>query len=206
MRIKEIRLETHVLEELKNFYTETLKLSLANETRKSFTVRAGYSAIKFTRVQTSDQPLYHFAFNIPENQLPEAKQWLSSRIPLIEKDGQDQFRFDEWNAEAIYFRDPAGNILELIARHNLKNRSDREFSGASLLGVSEIGVPVEDVYLFSRHIQQELNIELWRGDEKQFAAVGDEEGLFIIVPIGRKWFATDIAAESFSLAVETDRG
>ena len=79
-------------------------------------------------------------------------------------------------------------IVEFIARHNLATQSDQPFSAKSIISVGEIGYPAENVKLFSRAIKDELNVKLWDGDEKNFAAVGDEEGLFIIVAVNRPWF------------------
>lgn len=202
MKILELQLETHCLDELKTFYTETLALPLLKEQKRYFVFQAGMTTVKFSRAHKEDKPYYHFAFNIPENQLKEAKAWLSGRVKLIEKDGMDEFRHESWNADAVYFYDPAGNIVEFIARHNLKNRSEEPFSGKSILSLSEIGYPVEDVRLFSDYIKQELSLRLWDGDERQFAAVGDEEGLFIIVTQKRSWFPVDKLAESHPVIVD----
>lgn len=202
MKILELQLETHCLDELKTFYTRTLEMPLLKEQKRYFVFQAGMTTVKFSRAHKEDKPFYHFAFNIPENQLQEAKAWLSGRVKLIEKDGRDEFRHETWNADALYFYDPAGNIVEFIARHNLKNRSEEPFSGKSILSLSEIGYPVEDVRLFSEHIKQELNLRLWDGDERQFAAVGDEEGLFIIVTQKRAWFPVDKPAETHPVTVD----
>nr|NIR47669.1 glyoxalase [candidate division KSB1 bacterium]NIV05184.1 glyoxalase [candidate division Zixibacteria bacterium]NIS23258.1 glyoxalase [candidate division KSB1 bacterium]NIT70140.1 glyoxalase [candidate division KSB1 bacterium]NIU23790.1 glyoxalase [candidate division KSB1 bacterium] len=94
-------------------------------------------------------------------------------------------------------------IVEFIARHNLDNASEEEkFSANSILSVSEIGIPVEDVRLFSQHLQQEQEIPLWDGDEKKFAALGDEEGLFIVVPLGRPWLPVGPPAKEFPVTVD----
>jgi catechol-2,3-dioxygenase len=202
MKIVELQLETHCLEELKQFYTEILELPLLEERKRTFSFQAGATKIRFCQAEPPEKPFYHFAFNIPENQLKEAKKWLSGRTTLIEKDGRDEFRFENWNADAVYFYDPGGNIVEFIARHSLTNRSDEKFSAQSILCVSEIGYVVEDVRLFSEHIKEELNLELWDGDEQQFAAVGDEEGLLIVVPVNRGWFPVDKPAEIHPVTVD----
>lgn len=204
MRITEIQLQTHLLPELRQFYSGVLGLAEIHGSSRSFTVQAGASRIRFQRSPGGLEPYYHFAFNIPENQLSEAREWLSARTPLINQDGREVFHFDSWNADALYFFDPAGNLLELIARHNLRNAADSPFSTNSLLCVSEIGVPEDDVRLFCEHVRSQLSLQLWKGDEKSFAAMGDEEGLFIIVPIGRPWFPVSLPAEKFPLTVDID--
>ncbi len=202
MKILEIQLQTHRLDELRRFYRETLGFSVIRANKRSFILQAGASKIRFEKADADDEPFYHFAFNIPENQLGDAKRWLSSRVKLISRDGRDEFRFAAWNADSVYFYDPAGNIVEFIARHNLKNASDAPFSGDSILCISEIGHPVDNVRLFSEHIRRELQLKLWDGDEHKFAAVGDEEGLFIIVEKERPWFPVNKPAEDYPLAVD----
>lgn len=201
MKITEVQLETHRLAEMKTFYTETLGLPLVHANARSFIVRAGNSKLKFSKTKT-EEPVYHFAFNIPENKIQESKDWLNGRAALIEKDGKDLFHIEDWNADAVYFFDPAGNIVEFIARHTLKNASNAPFSSDSILSISEIGYVVdEDVRLFSQHIKAELSLKLYSGDEKSFSALGDEEGLVIVVPAGRTWYPTNIVAESFKVAL-----
>lgn len=202
MKLAEVHLETHKLEALKAFYTQTLQLPLVHEDKNSFAVRIGASKLYFSHATGDDEPFYHFAINIPENQLAEAKAWLATRVSLIEKEGTDEFYHEDWNAHALYFRDPAGNLVEFIARHNLDNASQEPFSSESLLCISEIGIAVEEVRIFSEHVKQELNVQVWRGDEKNFAAIGDEEGLFIIVPVGRPWFPDDRPAREFPVVVD----
>ncbi len=202
MRFAEIQLETHRLDELKAFYRDKLGLQIVEEKRRYFTIQAGISQIRFSKADDNEEPFYHFAFNIPNNQLPEAKIWLQNRLDLIEKDGKTDFHFEKWNADSVYFYDPAGNIVEFIARHNLPTQSNKPFSGKSIISVGEIGYPAENVKLFSRAIKDELNVKLWDGDEKNFAAVGDEEGLFIIVPVNRPWFPVDKKAREYPVGVK----
>jgi len=189
MDLKEIILETHSINDLKNYYADILELDITAAGNNSIVIKAGSTYIKFLESSNKkDKPFYHFAFNIPENQFREAKEWISSKVQLIKLDGEDEFDFKSWNAHSIYFYDIAGNIIELIARHNLKNRSDEKFSGRSLLNVSEMGLPVKDVQNFYTKLKESFDIPLFSGDLKTFTAAGDENGLFIIVPVGRKWF------------------
>lgn len=202
MRIAEIQLETHLLDDLKRFYTEVLELKLVESRKRHFTIAAGDSKIRFSRADRDEEPFYHFAFSIPNNQLSQAKKWLESRVDLIHKDGKTDFRFESWNADAIYFYDPAGNILEFIAHHSLSNASETPFSSKNILSICEIGYPAENVRLFSDCIKEELKVSLWDGDEQNFAAVGDAEGRFIIVPVDRPWFPVGKKAKEYPVAVK----
>ncbi len=202
MNIREIHLETHCLEELKEFYTGVLGFPLISGRKNAFTIETGKSRVTFLRTRTDVEPFYHFAFNIPENQIEEAARWVQERTPLISRNEQTIFHIERWNSHAIYFHDPAGNIVELIARHNLKNADSEPFSVKSIRSVSEVGVVVENVQLFSEQLQQELHISVWDKADENFAAVGDEEGMFIIVLAGRPWFPTNRPAEIFPVSVD----
>ncbi|RMF57651.1 MAG: hypothetical protein D6748_10715 [Calditrichaeota bacterium] len=201
MRIKELQLETHLLKELKHFYNVLLGFQLLREKKDAFTVKIGHSHLTFLTAQEGEEPFYHFAFNIPENQIIEAAGWVSQKIPLITVNEEEIFVFPSWNAHSIYFFDPAGNIVEFIARHNLKNASRKKFSAKSVLNISEIGIPTDNVKLFVNQLQQELSLPVWYGHEGDLIALGDEEGLLIIVPLGRKWFPTDKPAENYPVSV-----
>ena len=73
MKITEVQLETHRLAAMQKFYSETLELPLVYANERSFTVQAGRTRLKFYRVK-HEEPVYHFAFNIPENQLKRGKR------------------------------------------------------------------------------------------------------------------------------------
>ena len=201
MIIKELSLYTNLIEELKEFYTQALELVLIKEDESSFAVSCRDSVLVFTITNDIKDPFYHFAFNIPENRFSHAKEWISRKTELIKLEGDDEFDFRSWNAHSLYFYDPSGNIVELIARHNLNNASDEEFSGKSILSVSEAGFPVEDVDKFFSEVNKEFKIPLFSGDRSAFCAAGDDSGLFIIVSKGRKWFPDCGVAEIFPLLI-----
>lgn len=130
----------------------------------------------------------HFAVNIPENQIEEARDWLVARVPLIEANGETIFHFENWNAHAVYFRDPVGNVVELIARHTLHNASHDPFSVNSFLCVSEIGIAADDVPQAAQLLQDRYDLPVYGVPSTTFTALGDENGLLIVVPVGREWF------------------
>jgi len=153
-------------------------------------VMAGRSVLIFTPSPGATPAPYHFAFNIPQNQFAEAKTWLAARVPLVQnQDGADEIFSADWNSHAVYFYDPAGNIVELIARHTLKNDSEKPFSAASLLNISEIGIVTDDVLSLVGVFTASFGVTSYLGKfGETFTAVGDADGLFIIVKEGRLWF------------------
>ncbi len=201
MKILELRLATNRLSGLRDFYLDTLDFPLLGETDESFTLGAGNTRLTFT---VEAAALYHIAFNIPENQFGEAKQWLSKRVPLMIFQGKDEVAWPAWNAHALYFSDPAGNIMEFIARHNLPNMSLQSFGSRSIREVSEVGLPVANVRESVNTVQSRLGIGVFdAGDGETFTALGDEHGLFITVKRGRAWFPTsDRYADFYPLGVK----
>ncbi|MDQ3193541.1 MAG: ring-cleaving dioxygenase, partial [Bacteroidota bacterium] len=168
MRIEQLILHTGKLNSLKDFYKIKLGMNVTGETANSFTIQTSSTNIIFNLSTGLQNPFYHFAFNIPENQFMEAKNWAKERVELISLNGEDEFDFKNWNAHSLYFYDPSGNIIELIARHNLKNSSVKKFTGKSLLNVSEIGFPVHDVKKFYDILNDNFNIPSFGGDMKTF--------------------------------------
>lgn len=201
MIIKSLELYTNKINVLKEFYSGIIGLKILNENANCFTMNCGSSDITFIAAPENTEPFYHFAFNIPENKLSEAKEKLSRKLKLIRLNGEDEFCFSSWNAHSVYFHDPSGNIAELIARHNLSNGSAEDFSGKSILAVSEFGLPVYNVEKSYDEINNEFNIPVFSGDRKEFCAAGNDSGLFIIVNKGRKWFPGCADAEIFPAVI-----
>jgi len=202
MKILGLNLFTSKLHLQREFYTKSLGLKLTGNLPDAFSVQAGTSILTFSESILQGEPFYHFAFNIPENKLNEAIDWLSNKVELIEYEGSRVIDFPNWNAHSVYFYDPAGNIVELIARHNLNNSSNEPFSAASLLNISEIGMPVDSLKEFVELAKDKLNEKLWWGNLETFAAIGDEEGLFIAVTPKRNWFPTEKPCNIFPLQVK----
>jgi catechol-2,3-dioxygenase len=188
MKILELELLTGSLEVQHRFYADVLGLKVLELTEDVLMVQVGSSRLKFTW-QTGFSGRYHFAFDVPENQLEPAKTWLESRAALIpDIDGRQVFASENWNANQIYFSDPHGNILELIARHDLENASQAEFLGSSLLNISEIGLACDNVPEVAKWLEQHLNLEVYKSSNDTFAPVGDAHGLLILVQNAREWF------------------
>lgn len=190
MQIRELQLVTIALSEQYDFYTRVFSFPVLQKTPDMFMLQVGASRLTFTRTNNAHVGIAHFAFNIPENQFAAAKQWLQERTPLWRNtDGGDEFFFEAWNAHAMYFHDPDGNILELIARHTLPSANNQPFSQTSILNISEIGIVTDDVPAQVAAIEARIGAPVYCGPgSDSFTPVGDEEGLFIVVKRGRMWF------------------
>jgi hypothetical protein len=138
----------------------------------------------------------HFAINVPPQRFEEAVEWARERAELVE----DDVPFEAWRARSAYFFDSGGNIVELIAR-------ERAPGEELFLEISEVGLPVGDVGAAVDWLESELGLPYFSGNRRDFAAVGDDRGLFIVVPVGRPWLFTDVPAPDAPLrvAIESDR-
>jgi len=188
MNVMYLELLTTNLQAQKDFYSDVLELPVKlSDTRLE--VKAGNTDLIFTQTQPDFNGAYHFAFNIPENQLPAAKEWITSRTPLLhDETGKDEFESKSWNSHSVYFKDAAGNVLEFIARHNLKNVIEEDFDSSQILNISEIGLPSEDVIAFAGELCSNLNLSVFEQEPSEtFTPVGDDNGLFILPIKNRIW-------------------
>ncbi|GAA0531323.1 VOC family protein [Chitinophaga japonensis] len=193
MRIKKVQLLCNNAGAQKAFYTQQLGLPLTEIHEKAFTVQAGQTLLEFIQTGELKDTPYHLAFNITPTLLPAVVPFLEAQsVSLILKDGQPVVDFPNWNAQSVYFYDAEQNILEFIARYNLAVPTDANtFSARHVLNVSEVGVPVEDTGAFISTMQSYTHAPVWKDYGEQFKAVGDEEGLLIVVTEGRHWFPTE---------------
>lgn len=203
MKIQELKIYSNQLSAQTHFYNRILGLKILEQSTTFTCFEIGSS--RLTIVASEDVTPYHFAINIPSNQEKEALLWLQQRVSIL-TDGPNEIQdFDFWNAKAIYFYDLDSNIIEFIARKNLNRLDVTPFGITSVISISEIGVPVEDIERVQKEIEVVCPIEKYDGGIERFLALGDEEGLFICINQHRKdWFPTGDKAYSspFELTFE----
>lgn len=162
----------------------TLGFPLLAEDARQITFAAGSTRLTFVQDENFTG-FYHVAFDIPRNCVAQARAWVQERVPLLSGEhGTDQFESKDWNSTNLYFDDPAGNILEFMARHDLNHDAD-QFTG--VLHVSELGV-VPDVLATAQNIGQRYDLHPFNGESDTFTAVGGHDGMLIVVKEGRGWF------------------
>jgi catechol 2,3-dioxygenase-like lactoylglutathione lyase family enzyme len=130
----------------------------------------------------------HFAVNVGD--FGAAVEWARERADLI----ADDVPFGAWRARAAYFYDGDGNIVELIAR-------ERAPGAQLMLEVSEVGLPVADVPAAVDFLRAELELPVFDDGGDKFHALGDDHGLFIVVPVGRNWLFSDRPASDAPVRV-----
>lgn len=171
------------------------------------TITAGETKLIFEEYSGKENPFYHFAFNIPSNKFQGAFEWVKPKVDFLWLNDYNGYMADfvNWHAKSFYFKDPAGNILEMISRFDLKDKTDETFSAGQIRSVSEIGIvfPADTFDEDVKEMMKEYSLDYFDKQQPlpEFRAVGNDEGLFIVVPENRVWFATDVEAKIFRTEV-----
>ena len=189
MRFTSLTITASDLERAAAFYEGVLGLDV-RRTPGGFEAIVGRTTLVVLQGATAWGGI-HLAFTIPRNRFDEGKTWLAARTPLSVMDGSDELHLPDapWCSRSVYFRGPDGIVLELIARDNLHNDSTEPFASASLLCVSEIGMAVQDVRETVARLHAEFGAPPFGSGGDEFAPIGDDDGLFIVVAEGREWFS-----------------
>ena len=207
MQFRKIEVATSKLERLTQFYKHVLELDVLSPSANEILIRCGKSDLLFHQTGGHQNPYYHLAFNVPSNQFESAYGWLESRTKLNWLPEYNGFvaEFVNWNARSVYFEDPAGNILELICRRDVSDNASENFSSRQIRCISEVGIvlPADDFANQANILKSKYDLPYF---DKQpplstFQALGDDEGLFILVPEGRIWFGSDKKSCMYELTV-----
>lgn len=179
VRFAEVTLDAPL--DLREFYGGELGLQLDGDA-----IVVGETRLRF-RVE-EDGAFYHFALLVPGDRFDAALAWAGERAELL----GDAFDFDFWDARAVYFHDPAGSIVELIAHHGLEeNGRAGGFAADELVGLSELGIVGDPPELLNQ--LKTVGLELWSGSvegESSLAFVGEKGRTVILAPPGRGWLPT----------------
>lgn len=208
MHLQRVILKTSSIEKTKAFYTQALGLDIVTETNASISFSVGSSTLCFELEEHTDA-FYHFAFNVVENKLEEAMQYIEHKgVPILDFKGERFADFTDWNAKSFYFHDNNNNIVELIARYDLGYTTDQPFDKNSLTEISEIGFVVENVRQAASTLQRDYNMQLFsKGPEKDdFMVLGDDHGLILLSATNRGWYPTDIPAIPYPVSLHCDHG
>jgi catechol-2,3-dioxygenase len=119
--VYEVAIRVKDLSKAEQFYLDVLDLEigLRDEKRNWLFLRAGGDAgMVVLQEDKGEWPLQHFAFTINECDIEPAATMLRERG--VEVEGPV---FHEWmNSTSLYFDDPDGNALELLAVRGPENR------------------------------------------------------------------------------------
>lgn len=190
MKIQELVLYSPNIAKQRQFYKAVLGLELLVDTSEKISFKLRNSRLTF--IYRSHSNPAHFAINIPSNAIYDASKWLRSRVEVLACEGDDTIaHFKNWNAKALYFYDADHNLVELIAREAIAIESDVAFSRFYMLSISEIGIATTAIESIYNQLNKMQSIPIFDGDFERFCALGDDNGLFIVVHKDKKaWYPT----------------
>ncbi|KQR34986.1 MULTISPECIES: hypothetical protein [Curtobacterium] len=202
MDIRQVQLATRSLDDTARFYE---RLGCPVEiVDAAVRVVVGSSLLLFRELPEMTGAL-HLAITIPTGTFDAAKAWIAGLTTVLGADDQDEFEGPpNWNSRSVYFEGPDEQLLELIERRDLPADAD-ENTVVPLVSISEVGVPVPDV-LGAVDALRRAGLEPYANPPgESFAAVGDADGLVILVSPDRRWFPTGDRSPS-SAPVVVDLG
>ena len=202
MDIRQVQLATRSLADTARFY-ERLGCSV-EIVDTTVHIVVGSTLLVFRELPEMTGAL-HLAITIPTGTFDAAKAWIAGLTTVLGTADQDEFEGPpNWNSRSVYFEGPDQQLLELIERRDLESGARRvgagdgtgtdtgtdSDAGVPLVSVSEVGVPVPDV-LGAVEALRRAGLEPYANPPgESFAAVGDVDGLVILVSPDRRWFPT----------------
>lgn len=156
------------------------------------TVTVGWSRVTF-RPDPGFAASHHLAITVPDDVFDDSAGWITDRTPLLtDADGVDRFEAaSAWNARNLYFAGPEESVLEFIARRDRDDPAEGRFGPQHLRGISEIGIAVEHPVPDAAAALATVGLHPYKNPPGDgFGAVGDVDGLLILVSPGRTWFPT----------------
>ena len=186
MRFEQVTLATSA--DVDDFYARVLGLGPAPYS-------VGETTLEFVRGE--GEPFYHYALLVPGDRFEAALEWAGERVELLPGADGVVFDFDNWDAHACYFADPAGSIVELIALRGVgESATPGKFHAAELVGFSELGL-VGDRSAMAVELAR-IGIDIWSGtvdEPDRLAFAGERARTLILAPPGRGWLPTGRPAE-----------
>jgi catechol 2,3-dioxygenase-like lactoylglutathione lyase family enzyme len=211
MDIRQVQLATRSLADTARFYERLgCPVEIVDATVR---IVMGSTLLVFRELPEMTGAL-HLAITIPTGAFDAAKAWIVGLTTVLGTDDQDEFEGPpNWNSRSVYFEGPDQQLLELIERRGLESGAQRAGTGTGtgtvvpLVSVSEVGVPVPDV-LGAVEALRRAGLEPYANPPgESFAAVGDVDGLVILVSPDRRWFPTgDRSPSSAPVVIDVGLG
>ncbi|WXF90107.1 hypothetical protein WDV91_11725 [Curtobacterium flaccumfaciens pv. flaccumfaciens] len=204
MDIRQVQLATRSLSDTARFYERLgCPVEIVDATVR---IVVGSTLLVFRELPEMTGAL-HLAMTIPTGTFEAAKAWIAGLTTVLGTDDQDEFEGPpNWNSRSVYFEGPDQQLLELIERRDLPGDVG-ENTAVPLVSVSEVGVPVPDV-LGAVEALRRAGLEPYANPSgESFSAVGDVDGLVILVSPDRRWFPTgDRSPSSAPVVIDVGLG
>jgi len=204
LNIKRLELRSLNVASSANFWVSKFGFPVTFVTPNNPRIQIGDTELSFVPHITGPKPVYRFAFEIPENQIEQAFFWLkAANIDMLKhpENGREIQHVPRLNAHSIAFIDNMGNLVELIAKHDLKNSSEEPFTRASLLRISEVGVVSFNIEKAVELLKAELDIDEMSGYGAGYKPLGGREGQIHIVVPKRPWLPYDINSINIPMVI-----
>jgi catechol-2,3-dioxygenase len=186
MRINVLQLPVSDVSAVAAWFGEVMQLPVQGSA-----VQIGWTTLQLRDAGSDPVGGVHLAFNVPADRFEAATAWLLERSPLQRNaKGEAHFTFGgRWESESIYYDGPDALILELIGRRRLPaSGRTGAFHGSELTCISEVGLPTADVAALTARAEATFGLQPLSPPTPHFAALGDDEGLLIVVDATRHWF------------------
>jgi catechol 2,3-dioxygenase-like lactoylglutathione lyase family enzyme len=217
-QIVELNLRARRLAENRFFWETLMGFTVVNSTSGGqFTVRVGQENDDKSTLLTFRQsnlppdleatffPQYHFTISIPTNQVEACLEWVLNQkvvnpvsneevgIPIWKDylNGAEIIRRNLYNSQSVFIQDPAGNIVELLARHDNPENRDGAFDKNMFIGISEVGIVTRDVRKTAALLKETFGVDEVLGSSNSFKPIGGATGLLKLIVPGKPWIPTD---------------
>jgi hypothetical protein len=104
-----------------------------------------------------------------------------------------------WKGKQMYFHDPEGNVLEILARD-----IPIHISTDSLFDICEVGLPCMNIDELSDFLSGVKNEFI--SNNESFRFFGDRNGVFVLVREGRPWYPKNKPAQIDPVTIEIHAG
>ena len=95
--------------------------------------------------------------------------------------------------------------MEIIARERINIESDFAFSPNTIISISEMAIATANIERVYNSINQIKRIPIFDGDFNRFCALGNDEGLFIVIDkTTKKWYPTNDEAFTSDFIIKGD--
>jgi hypothetical protein len=192
--------DAECVDDLASFYERSVGLAVARE-GDDVIVRLSGGEVHFH--PAAGAPWYHFAFLVPGNRFDAALRWAERHLPLEHGRDGPVVAFPNWDAKALYFKDPAGNPVELIAHAGYEETpTTGDFSPSELRGISEIMAITDDLEKTGVQLRSIVGLAQWDGSlEAGIAFLGRRARTVIVGRTGRHLLTGEIG-EPHPLSIE----
>jgi catechol 2,3-dioxygenase-like lactoylglutathione lyase family enzyme len=206
---KELVLRTASVQAATDFWHGQLGFQLIDSTFNSVTFQVGSSRLKFLNQVTINPPIYHFAIEIPSNQVENALDWLKNeggKYPdgpqqpvniLVDEESDAEIIYRPlYRSRSVFFKDPNGQIVELIGREENANTAEGNFSASMMSKICDFSLITKDVRKCETLLNEEFGFRSFQGTTSSYKPVGGAAGTLTMIIPGRPFIPTE-SIESF---------